>query len=59
MNSYTLSYPLLYRRRPRAFFLARSAHQMKSLSWLRELGRAAMALGGLAAWGGVLLLVAG
>ncbi|HEY3065464.1 MAG TPA: hypothetical protein VGL09_06705 [Methylomirabilota bacterium] len=60
MESYALTYPLLYRRRPRAFFLIRKAHQVKSMrAVLGEIGRALVALGGLAAWGGLLLVFAG
>ena len=60
MDSYALTYPLLYRRRSQAFFLARKAHHLKSIrAVLAEIGRALLALGGLAAWGGVLLVFAG
>ena len=60
MGSYALTYPLLYRRRSHAFFLARRAHHVKSIRVvIGEIGRALLALGGLAAWGGILLVFAG
>jgi len=51
-------YALIERRRRRALFLTTTARQVKSGELLREAGRAAAALGGLAAWTGVLLLLA-
>jgi hypothetical protein len=43
-------HPLLQHRRTRAFFLTRTTRQVKSSEIARELGRAAAALGALAAW---------
>ncbi len=47
------------RRRRRAFFLRRTTQHVRSLDLLREAARAAVALGGLAGWTGVLLVLAG
>lgn len=43
--------------RPRRFFFARTAQHVRSSGVLREVARAAAALGGLAAWTSVLLLL--
>ena len=60
MSTHALTYTLLHGRSSRAFFLARSTQQVKSLLGLaRELARAAVALGALTAWAGVALLLAG
>ena len=42
----------------RSPFLRRTTRHLKSRGLPREMGRAALALGGLAAWGAVLLLMA-
>lgn len=47
------------RRRRRAPFLRRTAQHVRSFDLLREGARAAVALGGLAGWAGVLLVLAG
>ena len=55
-----LASPLAYRRRrARAFFLPRSTQQAERPSVAREIARAALALGGLAAWSGLVLLLGG
>ena len=43
-------HPLLQHRRTRAFFLTQATRQVKSSELVRELGRAAAALGALVAW---------
>jgi len=50
---------LLYRRRTRAFFLARTTQHMQSLPLARELGRAAACLVALCAWGAVIVVLGG
>jgi hypothetical protein len=40
-------------------FLRRTTRHLETVSLPREIGRAALALGGLAAWGGAILLIAG
>ena len=59
MSSHAVTYTLRHRRSSRAFFLARSTQHVRSLTLARELARALVALGGLAAWAGVCLLLAG
>jgi hypothetical protein len=56
--SYALASPLAYRRRrARALFLPRTTQQVERPSVAREIARAALALGGLAAWSGLVLLL--
>ena len=55
MSSHVVSYPSLHARRRRAFFLARATQQVPSLTWLREVARALLALGNVVLWVGVLL----
>ena len=57
MSSHALTWTLLHRRSTRAFFLARSTQHLRSATLARELARAAVALGGLAAWGAVCALL--
>ena len=64
MNAHAMSYPSLQRRlmverRSRALFLRRTTQQVGSRCLVREVGRAAIALTGLAVWGVVVLLLAG
>jgi hypothetical protein len=40
-------------------FLRRTTRHLETASLPREIGRAALALGGLAAWGGAMFLIAG
>ena len=59
-----LAYPAHERRLilPRCspdFFSGRTTQQMQSISWPLELGRAAIALTGIAAWGLAILLFVG
>ena len=61
MNAHAVSYPSLQRRliverRCRALFLRRTTQQVSSRALAREVGRAAIALSGLVAWGVVALL---
>ena len=61
MNAHAVSYPSLQRRliaerRCRALFLRRTTQQVSSRALAREVGRVALALTGLAAWGVVALL---
>jgi hypothetical protein len=63
MNAHAVSYPSLQRRliverRCRALFLRRTTQQVSSHALAREVGRVAIALTGLVAWGVVALLVA-
>jgi hypothetical protein len=63
MNVYAISYPslqrrLLARRRSRAFFLPRTTQQVGRASVAREIARAGIALGGVAAWAVVMYLLA-
>ena len=55
MDAYVISCPSLHSRRRPAFFLARSTQHMPSLTWLRELARALLALGNVVLWAGILL----
>ena len=62
MNAHAMSYPSLQRRlmverRSRALFLRRTTQQVSSRALAYEIGRAAVALTGLAAWGVVVLLL--
>ncbi len=50
-------YGFMSHRRQRAFFLLRTAQQMRSASVLREIGRAIVALAGMAAWAGVVFVL--
>lgn len=50
---------LALHRRPRRPALARAARQVARAGILPEIARAVAALGGLLAWGSVVLLVAG
>jgi hypothetical protein len=50
-------HPLLHHRRERAFFLTRATRQVKSPELVRELRRAAAALGALAAWSALAALL--
>lgn len=64
MNAHAMSYPSLQRRlmverRVRALFLRRTTQHVSSRCIAREVGRAAIALAGLASWTVVLLLLAG
>ncbi|MBI4638113.1 MAG: hypothetical protein HY727_17395 [Candidatus Rokubacteria bacterium] len=59
MHAHAVTYDALRRSRRRAFFLTRTTQQVKSLTLLREILRAAVALGGLIAWGGLAVLLAG
>ena len=45
-------------RRPRAFFLLRTAQHVRSMEVARELVRAVLALAGVASWGALLLMLA-
>jgi hypothetical protein len=61
MNAHAVSYPSLQRRliaerRCRALFLRRTTQQVNSRTLAREIGRVAIALTGLVAWGVVALL---
>jgi hypothetical protein len=61
MNAHAVSYPSLQRRliaerRCRALFLRRTTQQVSSRMLAREVGRVAIALSGLIAWGVVALL---
>jgi hypothetical protein len=61
MNAHAVSYPSLQRRliverRCRALFLRRTTQQVSSRALVREVGRVAIALSGLIAWGVVALL---
>jgi len=61
MNAHAVSYPSLQRRliaerRCRALFLRRTTQQVSSRALAREVGRAAIALTGLVAWGVLALL---
>lgn len=64
MNAHAVSYPslqrrLVARRRSRALFLARTTQHVDSgTSLLREILRAAAALGAVAAWGALIVLLA-
>jgi hypothetical protein len=51
-------YGFIAHRRRRAFFLTSRTQHVRSAALPRELARAAAALGGLAAWASVLLLLA-
>ena len=44
-------------RRPRAFFLLRTAQHVRSMEVARELVRAVLALAGVASWGALFLLL--
>ena len=57
MSSHALTWTLLHGRGTRAFFLARPTQPVRSATLARELARAAVALGGLAAWGAVCALL--
>lgn len=57
MYSHTLALPLIHRRR-RAFFFARITQQVRSSGVVAELLRAGAALANIAAWGGVVALLA-
>lgn len=59
LHAHAVSYPALRRRRGLAFFWARKAQHVRSVATLREVLRAAVALGGVTAWGGLLLLLGG
>ena len=64
MNAHAVSYPSLQRRliaerRCRALFLRRTTQQVSSRALAREVARAAIAIGGLVAWGVVALLFGG
>ena len=59
MHSHAVWYALLHRRSSRAFFLAQSTQHVESLSVLREVARAFMALAAVIGWGGVFLLFGG
>lgn len=63
MNAYAISYPslqrrLIARRRARAFFSPRTTQQVDRASMAREVARAGIALGGVAAWAVVMYLLA-
>ena len=59
MHSHAVTYALPHRRSSRAFFLAQSTQHMESLSVLREVARAFVALAAVIGWGGVFLLFGG
>jgi hypothetical protein len=63
MNAYAISYPslqrrLIARRRSRAFFSPPTTQQVDRASIAREVARAGIALGGVAAWAVVMYLLA-
>ena len=63
MNAHVVFYPSLQRRlianrRSRALFLPRTTQHVRSDSVVREIGRALVALGAVAAWGVLFLLLA-
>jgi hypothetical protein len=63
MNAHAVSYPSLQRRliaerRARALFLPRTTQHLQRSSLAFEIGRAAVALAAVTAWGALLLLVA-
>jgi hypothetical protein len=63
MNAHTISYPslqrrLLARRRSRALFLSRTTQHVSRASLSREIGRAAIALSGVATWAVAVYLLA-
>ena len=67
MNTHALAYPSLQRRlisqrRSRAFFSSRTTHHLKSRARTRrvfalEIARAAAALGAVAAWSALVMLL--
>jgi hypothetical protein len=64
MPASVLTYPSLRRRliaqrRSRALFLPLATQHVPRAVWLREVCRAAAALGGVVAWGGLLFVLAG
>ena len=63
MNAYAVSYlslqrRLIARRRSRPFFWPRTTQQVDRVSIAREVARAGIALGGVAAWAVVMYLLA-
>jgi hypothetical protein len=63
MNAHAVSYPSLQRRliaerRARALFLLGTTQHLRRSSLAFEVGRAAVALAAVTAWGALLLLVA-
>jgi hypothetical protein len=63
MNAHSVSYPSLQRRliaerRSRALFFSRTTQHVGSISLLREIARAAVALIGITAWATAMLLLA-
>jgi hypothetical protein len=59
MSTRALTYTLIHRRGSRAFFLAQSTQHVERTRPLREIARAALALGAVVGWGAVALLLAG
>ncbi len=59
MYSHALTCPSLRRRRSRALFLTRNTQHVDSMRVAIEVTRAVLALGALAAWSALALLVAG
>jgi hypothetical protein len=58
MNAYVSVYPLLQTRRRRAFFWSETTQQVRRSEALTELARGLLALGALAAWVALVLVVA-
>ena len=63
MNAYAISYPslqrrLIARRRSRALFLSCTTQQVDRSSLGREIGRATVALIGIAAWAAAVYVLA-
>ena len=55
MGSHVVSYPSLHAQPRRAPFLARATQHVPSLSCVREIARALLALGNVVLWAGLLL----
>lgn len=56
MYSHAVTYPSLRARRRRsAFFVRRTTQHVPSMVWMREIARAALALGNVVLWAGLLL----
>ena len=63
MNAHVVSYPSLQRRvmvqrRTRALFLRRTTQHVNSRGLLLEIGRAAVALTAVVAWGALIVIAA-
>lgn len=59
MHAATYHELVVRRRRAHAFFLTQTTQQVKSLTWLRELGRAAAALACAATWASLFFVLVG